>query len=33
LDFIDADGVDLAERTMLQTPVDDVFDGIKDLFP
>ena len=33
LDFIDANGVDLAEGAMLQTPSDDMFDGIKDLFP
>ncbi len=33
LDFIDADGVDLAERPVLQTPGDDMFDGVKDLVP
>jgi hypothetical protein len=33
LDFIDADGVDLAERPVLQTPGDDMFDSIKNLFP
>jgi hypothetical protein len=33
LDFIDADGVDLGQRPVFQTPGDDVFDGIKNLFP
>jgi hypothetical protein len=29
LDLIDADGVDLAERPVLQTPGDDMFDRIE----
>jgi hypothetical protein len=33
LDFIDADGVNLAQRAVLQAPGDNVFDGIKNLFP
>jgi hypothetical protein len=33
LDFIDADGVDLTERAMLQTPGDDVFYRIENLIP
>jgi len=33
LDFIDADGVDLAERPVLQTPGDDMFDRIENLVP
>ena len=28
LDFIDADGVDLAERPVFQTPGNDIFDGV-----
>jgi hypothetical protein len=31
LDFVDSDSVDLAERGC--TPSDDMFDGIKNLFP
>ena len=31
LDFIDADGVDLAERAVFQAPGDDVLDGIENL--
>ena len=33
LDFIHADGVDSPERTMLQTPGDDVLDGVVYLLP
>jgi hypothetical protein len=33
LDFIHADGVDLAQRPVFQPPSDDMFDGVKDLFP
>jgi hypothetical protein len=33
LDFIDADGVDLAERPVLQTPGDDMFDRVENLVP
>ena len=33
LDFVDADGVDLTEHPMLQTPADHVFDRIEDLVP
>ena len=33
LDFIDADGVDLAEHPVLQPEGDDVFDGVENLFP
>ena len=33
LDFIGADGVNLAQRAVLQAPGDNVFDGIKNLFP
>src|SRR5262249_35088964 len=33
LDFIKADGVDLAERAMREAPGDDMLNGIKNLFP
>ena len=33
LDFIDANGVDLAERAVLQSPGDDMFDRIENLVP
>ena len=33
LDFIDADGVDLAEHPVLQPEGDDVFHRVEDLFP
>ena len=33
LDFIDADGFDLAQRPVLQTPGDHMFDGVENLFP
>jgi hypothetical protein len=33
LDFIHADGVDLAEDTAFQPEGDNVFDGVKNLFP
>ena len=33
LDFIDADGVDLAQGAVFQTPGDGMFDGIEDLLP
>ncbi len=33
LDFIDADGIDLAEHPMFQPKGDDVFDGVENLFP
>jgi hypothetical protein len=33
LDFIDADGVDLAERPVFQTPGDDMFDRVENLVP
>lgn len=33
LNFIDADGVDLAERAVLQAMGDDVFDRVENLFP
>jgi hypothetical protein len=33
LDFIDADGVDLAERPVLETPGDNMFDRVEDLVP
>ena len=33
LDFVDADGVDLAEHPVLQPEGDDVFDGVEDLVP
>jgi hypothetical protein len=33
LDFIDADGVDLAERAVLQSPGDDMLDGVENLLP
>ena len=33
LDFIDSDGVDLAERAMLQPQGDDMLDGVEDLVP
>jgi len=33
LDFIDANGVDLAEHAVLQPPSDHMFDGIKNLVP
>jgi hypothetical protein len=33
LDFIDADGVDLAERSVLETPGDDMFDRVENLVP
>ena len=33
LDFIDADGVDLAERAVLQSPGDDMLDRIENLVP
>jgi hypothetical protein len=33
LDFIDADGVDLAERAVLQSPSDDMFNRIEHLVP
>ena len=31
--FIDADGVDLAERPVLQTPGDNMFDRVENLVP
>ena len=31
--FVDADGVDLAPLTVVQTPGDDMFDSIEDLIP
>src|ERR1700736_1540324 len=33
LDFIDADGVNLAERPVFQTPCDDMFDRVEHLVP
>jgi hypothetical protein len=33
LDFIDANGVDLTERAVLQSPSDDMFDRIEHLVP
>jgi hypothetical protein len=33
LNFIDADGVDRAERAVLQSPSDDMLDRVADLFP
>jgi hypothetical protein len=33
LDFIDANGVDLAERAVLQSPSDDMFDRIEHFVP
>jgi hypothetical protein len=33
LDFIDPDGVDLAERPVFVTPGDDMFDRVEDLVP
>jgi hypothetical protein len=33
LDFVDADGIDLAEDPMLQPESDDVLDGVENLFP
>jgi len=33
LDFIDANGVDLTERAMLQSPGDDMFHRIEHLVP
>ena len=33
LNFIDADSVDLAERSVFQTPGDDMFDRVEDLVP
>jgi hypothetical protein len=33
LDFVNADGIDLAEHTMLQPIGDDMFDGVENLFP
>ena len=33
LDLIDADGVDLAERAVFQSPGDDMFDRVENLFP
>jgi hypothetical protein len=33
LDLIDADSVDLAERSVFQTPGNDMFDCIEDLVP
>src|SRR6266849_1921115 len=33
LDFIDADGVDLAERPVFQTPSDDMLDRVENLVP
>jgi hypothetical protein len=33
LNFVNADGVDLAERAVLQSPADDVFDRIEHLVP
>jgi hypothetical protein len=33
LDLVDSDGVDLAERAMLQSELDDMFDGVENLVP
>ena len=33
LNFVHADGVDLAENTVFQPEGDDVFDGVENLFP
>jgi len=33
LDFIHADGIDLAQFALCQSPLDDVFDGIENLIP
>jgi hypothetical protein len=33
LNFIDADSVDLAGRSVFQTPGDDMFDRVEDLVP
>jgi hypothetical protein len=33
LDFVNADSVDLAQRSVLQSPVDDVLDRIENLIP
>ena len=33
LDLVDADGIDLAERPVLQPEGDDVFDRVEDLVP
>ena len=33
LDFVHADGVDLAEKPVFQPAGDDVLDGVEDLFP
>ena len=33
LDFVDSDGVDLAEHPVLQAPGDDVLDRVEDLVP
>ena len=33
LDFIDADGVDLAERSVFQTPGHDMLDCVENLVP
>jgi hypothetical protein len=33
LDFIDANGIDLTERAMLQSPGDDVFHRVEHLVP
>ena len=33
LHLIDADSVDLAERSVFQTPGDDMFDRVEDLVP
>ena len=33
LDFVDSDGIDPAKHPVLQPEGDDVFHGVKDLFP
>src|SRR5271167_576316 len=33
LDFIDADGVDVAERPVLETPGDNMFDRVENVVP
>ncbi len=33
LDFVDSDGVDLAEHPVFQAPGDDVFDRVENLLP
>src|SRR5438477_5496118 len=33
LNFVHADGIDLAENTVLQPEGDNVFDGVENLFP